>query len=141
MLVLDTNVVSETMRARPEASVLRYLDALPPSQVYLTTITVAEIRYGVARLPKGRRREQLSAAVATLFAEDFRGRVLPFDIGAADEYGAICAAREATGRPISTADAMIAAICRLHDATLVTRNTADFTGLGLSLFDPWGSDG
>ena len=88
-------------------------------------------------LPAGRRKNELSEAVHALITADFRGRVEPFDVLAADQYADVVADRERIGRPISTSDAQIAAICRVLAATLATRNTSDFTGTGVNLFDPW----
>lgn len=102
-----------------------------------TAITAAELLYGVARLPDGRRKTELTAAVHGLLENDFSDRVLPFDDRAAMRYAVIVCGREALGRPIGIADAQIAAICRAIDATLVTRNTDDFTETGIELINPW----
>ncbi len=137
MIILDTNVISELTRAVPEARVISWLDSLPAEETAITAITAAELRYGVRRLPAGRRKNELSEAVHALITADFRGRVEPFDVLAADQYADVVADRERIGRPISTSDAQIAAICRVLAATLATRNTSDFTGTGVNLFDPW----
>lgn len=137
MIILDTNVISELTRAVPEPGVISWLDSLPAEETSITAITAAELRYGVCRLPDGRRRNELSEAVHALISADFRGRVEPFDVLAADQYAVVVAERERTGRPISTADAQIAAICRTLDATLATRNTSDFAHTGVNLIDPW----
>lgn len=137
MIVLDTNVVSEVIGARPDARVVEWLDAQTAGGVYLTAVTVGELAYGVARLPQGRRRDRIADAVDDLVGRYFRGRVLGYDVAAARHYGALCAAREAIGRPISVADAQIAAICLAHRAALATRNTKDFWDLGIELVDPW----
>ena len=134
MIILDTNVISELTRAVPEARVISWLDSLSAEE---TAITAAELRYGVRRLPAGRRKNELSEAVHALITADFRGRVEPFDVLAADHYANVVAERERTGRPISTPDAQIAAICRVLAATLATRNTSDFTNTGVNLIDPW----
>ncbi len=136
-MILDTNVVSELMRTAPHASVQSWVDSLPASELHLTAITAAELSYGVARLPKGRRRFQLAEAIRTLLDAEFAGRVLAFDVVAAGHYGDIAARRTAAGRPTSAADAQIAAICRSYDAGLATRNTSGFTGTGIDLIDPW----
>jgi predicted nucleic acid-binding protein len=135
MIVLDTNVISELMRATPEPRVLRWLDAQPPDAVAVTAITVAEILYGIARLPKGARRTSLESAAGQTFDEDLM--VLPFDDSAAVDYAAIAALQESRGRKIAIADAMIAATCLAAGATLATRNVRDFAGLGLDVVDPW----
>lgn len=137
MIILDTNVVSETMRPEPAAAVVEFLDRLDADDVYLTALSVAEIRFGLLRLPAGQRRDILTHAADALIADEFAGRALPFDVTAAEEYGQLTAQRQASGRPLPVIDAMIASICVIHDATLVTRNTKDFEGLGLSLINPW----
>lgn len=137
MIVLDTNVLSETLRAAPDAQVLAWLEAQPTSALFTTTITRAEILYGVRLLPKGRRRDKLQSVVLAILDEDFSGRTLAFGNSAADGYADIAAERKAKGRPISQSDAMIAAIVRAHGATLATRNTSAFTDCGIDLVDPW----
>lgn len=141
MIILDTNVISELTRFSPEPAVMTWLDSLPAAEVSTTAITVAELLYGVARLPDGRRRAALAEKIDALVNEDFRDRVKPFDGLAAGQYAAVIVGREQKGRPISTADAQIAAICRVHRATLATRNTGDFTDTGIGLINPWGEGG
>ena len=136
MIVLDTNVVSELMRAAPETAVLAWLQATSSTGLYTTAVTVAEIRYGIARLPEGRRRQTLHQAANEIFAA-FPRQVLPFDLAAAAAYADVVASREQDGNPISGFDAQIAAICRSQAATLATRNTEDFTDTGIALIDPW----
>ncbi len=106
-------------------------------ELYLTTITVAEILYGIELLPPGKRREKLSAQADGTFAEDFAERILPFDWNAARMFAKIAAARRAQGRPIAELDAQIAAIASVHGAALATRNTSDFEGCGVRLINPW----
>lgn len=137
MIVLDTNVLSELARPAPNMDVLNWLDSLPADQVTTTAVTAAELLYGVARLPDGRRKRELAEAVRALLNDDFRGRVQSFDARCAEQYAAVVTDRERLGRPISVADAQIAAICRAHYATLVTRNIGDFRGTGIELMDPW----
>jgi toxin FitB len=137
MIVLDTNVLSETLRPTPSARVLEWMRSEPASALFTTAITEAEMLYGIALLPEGRRRGSLEAIVELIFTEDLAGRVLPFDSAAAREFADIAAGRRRTGQPISDADARIAAIARSRGAALATRNIADFTGCGLSLIDPW----
>jgi predicted nucleic acid-binding protein len=105
--------------------------------VFTTTITQAEVLYGIETLPAGRRRIRLLAAVEKMFAGEFEGRILPFDEDAARAYAGIVAARDAAARPISQVDAMIAAIARSHRAAVATRNTADFEHCGISVVNPW----
>lgn len=137
MIILDTNVISELTRPVPDSGVIAWVDSQPTEETAVTAITVAELRYGVRRLPDGRRKTELSEAVSALVDTDFRGRVEAFDVLAAEQYADVVTTRERAGRPISTSDAQIAAICRVLNATLATRNTADFTGTGVGLINPW----
>lgn len=137
MIVLDTNVISEMLRPAPDARVSAWLAAQHGPEVYLTAICEAELKYGVAVLPEGRRRDALTNAVEAILAQEFAGRILAFDSAAAAAYAQIAAARRASGRPVSQFDAQIAAIARTHRAMLATRNTADFEGCGVELVDPW----
>ena len=138
MIVLDTNIVSVFAQPRAlwPASLAAWLADQRRGNLYLTTVTRAEIAYGVAVLPDGQRKRDLAARVAQLLA-DLEPCTLPFDVPAADVYGDIAARRRAAGRPISTADAQIAAVAAVHDATVATRNTKDFDGLGLVLVNPY----
>jgi hypothetical protein len=136
MIVLDTNVVSELMRAEPARAVLTWLQQNSGDGIYTTTVTVAEIRYGIARLPEGQRRESLHQAANEIFAA-FPRQVLPFDLAAANAYADVVTVRESLGNPIDGFDAQIAAICRSQAAALATRNTKDFTNTGISVVDPW----
>jgi predicted nucleic acid-binding protein len=136
MIVLDTNVVSELMHAMPEPAVLSWLRQTSTAGLYTTAVTVAEVRYGIARLPEGLRRKTLHQAADEIFAA-FSRQVLPFDLAAATAYADLVAGREQDGNPISAFDAQIAAICRSQAATLATRNTRDFADVGITLIDPW----
>jgi toxin FitB len=140
VIVLDTNVISELTRPVPEPGVVSWLDSLPAGEVGTTAVTAAELLYGVTRMPDGRRKTELTAAVRGLLGEDFRGRILPFDEHCATRYADIVCGRETLGRPIGVADAQIAAICRTAEATLATRNTDDFSGTGIDLINPWKPD-
>ena len=137
MILLDTNVLSEALKPLPSPIVLRWLAAQEPSSVFTTSVTQAEILYGIETLPPGKRRTRLLAAVEKMFAEEFEGRILPFDEDSARAFAGIVAARDAAGRPISQFDAMIAAIARSHRAAVATRNTADFQHCGIDLINPW----
>ncbi|MBI5131900.1 MAG: type II toxin-antitoxin system VapC family toxin [Rhodopseudomonas palustris] len=137
MIILDTNVISELMRPKPDAVVLAWFGEQPVAGVFTTTLTQAEIFYGLALLPEGRRRDDLTAAARPIFEIDLAGRVLPFDTDAADAYPAIAAGRRHSGHPISQIDAQIAAIARSRGARLATRNTADFADCGITVVDPW----
>ncbi|MCC6470725.1 MAG: type II toxin-antitoxin system VapC family toxin [Alphaproteobacteria bacterium] len=137
MIVLDTNVLSEAMRPKPDASVARWLEAAPPASLFTTAISEAELLYGAGLLAAGRRRQALEQALRQLFASDFAGRVLAFDAAAAQAFAAIAVARRRAGRPIATLDAQIAAIARAHGAAVATRNLADFDGCGVEVINPW----
>lgn len=137
MIVLDANVVSELMRDQPAEAVLEWMDQQVADDLFLTAVTVAELLYGVARLPDGRRKQVLGGQIEEMIVEDFDDRVIAFDEDAAAHYADIAAARERAGHPISTADAQIAATCRSHDASLATRNVDDFSSTGIELINPW----
>jgi predicted nucleic acid-binding protein len=137
MIVLDTNVVSELFRPRPDVGVVAWLAALT-DQVSVTAITAAELQTGVRRLPDGARKATLTRGMAVLLDDHRRrGTILPFDGDAAAHSADISAARERLGRPISSPDAQIAAICRSRSATCATRNVEDFTASGIELINPW----
>ncbi|MBP2310749.1 type II toxin-antitoxin system VapC family toxin [Azospirillum soli] len=137
MVILDTNVLSELMRPAPSAEVLRWVAGRPATGLFTTTITQAEILFGLALLPEGRRRGDLLAVAGQMFAEDFAGRILPFDGAAAEAFAPIAAGRRRAGRPTGTFDAQIAAIARVHGATLATRNVVDFLDCGVTVVNPW----
>ncbi len=137
MIVLDTTVLSELMRSEPAASVFTWVAGQKRAELYTTSVSKAEILYGIAALPEGRRRSALAAAAEAMFAEDFEGRVLPFDEAATVHYAEIVAARRRQGRPIEAFDAQIAATVRVASAALATRDIGDFAGCGLSLINPW----
>ena len=137
MIVWDTNVLSEIMKPVPDPRVLSWADSIPTPQTAVTAITVAEILYGIGRLPDGARRRTLVTAAESIFDEEFRNRILAFDADAAVEYAALVVERELAGLPISMADAQIAAICRTHECTLATRNVRDFEGIGIPIVNPW----
>jgi len=138
VIVLDTNVLSELMKRRPDRAVLRWFAQRSAASLFTTTISEAEIRYGVALLPDGKRKRALAHAVAEMFGQDLRGRTLPFDSPAAASFAVIAVHRRALGRPISQLDAQIAAIARSQRAALATRNLADFQECGVELENPWG---
>jgi hypothetical protein len=137
MFLLDTNIVSEMMRAQPPAAVATWISAQQADLLFTATICQAEILTGIAVLPEGRRRLALEAAAQAMFMEDFTGRVLAFDVEAAVAYAAIFAARRRIGRPTATTDLMIAAIARSQGASVVTRNVSDFEGCGIAVVKPW----
>ncbi|MFL6111637.1 MAG: type II toxin-antitoxin system VapC family toxin [Catenulispora sp.] len=135
MIILDTNVVSELMRAVPDPTVAAWAVNADPDMC-VTALTVAEIRYGIARLPEGQRKHDIMAAANKLLTA-FAQRIVPFDLTAATRYGDLVADREANGRPISVFDAQIAAVCQARSATLATRNAKDFEDTGVTVVDPW----
>jgi hypothetical protein len=139
MIVLDTNVVSETMRRIPNAAAIDWLDAQPRSDLYVCAPVLAEICYGIARLEASQRKRGLLQAYRQIVAEKFEGRILPFDTQAAEVYGELVAKLESDGRTIDVIDAMIAAIALSNAATLATRNLAHFAHTGLTLVDPFGA--
>ena len=137
MILLDTNVLSELMRPAPEPAVARWVGAQPSATLFLCAVTEAELRFGLALLRDGKRRDRLAQAVEGMLTEDFVGRILPFDSPAASAYARIAADRRAAGRPISQFDAQIASIARSRNAVLATRNLGDFEGCGVNVIDPW----
>lgn len=137
MIVLDTNVISELMRIRPEPTILAWVDGLDLDAVVITAMNEAEILHGLSRLPDGRRKQELQQGWDGLMAEMFTGRVLPFTSEAAHWYAELLRRRERMGRPMATADAVIAAIALAHGAALATRDVADFSDIGLELINPW----
>jgi predicted nucleic acid-binding protein len=137
MILLDTNIVSELMKPRPNHAVEAWLAKHPLTSFFLSSPSEAELRYGLAILPAGRRRGNLEAALEAMLVEAFADRILPFDSVAAISYAEIAASRRNAGRPISQFDAQIAAIAKSRGASLATRNIADFTGCRVDLIDPW----
>ena len=136
MIVLDTNVLSELMRPRPARAVENWIAAQPSASLFTTAITQAEVLYGLALLPAGRRRSGLVAAAEAIFEVDLARHVLPFDSAAAREFAAIAASCRQTGRAMAQADAQIAAIAGSRGAALATRNVADFESCGIRVIDP-----
>lgn len=136
MIVVDTNVTSELMRPAPSPIVEAWVRRHSASELYTTSITLAEIRYGIERLPAGSRKNQLSATAAEVFSA-FADHVLPFDAEAAAVYAVIVSRRERAGTPIVGFDAQISSICRTRHATLATRNVKDFDNTGIEVIDPW----
>ncbi len=137
MILLDTNILSELMRPAPEKGVEQWLADQPDASVFISAITEAELRYGVALLPAGKRRSALATVIEDMLGEDFIGRILPFDSAAAVAFAEIAANRRQAGRPIAQADAQIAAIAWSRGAVLATRNELDFAECGLKLINPW----
>ena len=136
-VLLDTNVLSELLRADPDPAVLSWFARQNPESLFASSVTQAEMLLGTRLLPAGRRRSALQAAMQAMFANDFAGRILSFDSGAAQAYAEVVHARRASGRPISQFDAQIAAIAVHHGARVATRNRRDFEGCGIEVVDPW----
>jgi predicted nucleic acid-binding protein len=139
MIVLDTNVLSELMKAAPYVRVTEWVAKQTAAELCTTAITEAEIFFGIELVAKGKRREGLLAAAEAMFAEDFGGRILGFESDAARAFSKIAAQRRSLGRPISHANAQIAAIAQVRRAALATRNVTDFEGCGIDVVDPWNS--
>lgn len=137
MIVLDTNVLSELMRPRPSAQVVAWVALQPAGELFTTSITEAEIFYGIELLAKGKRRDSLLAAAEGMFTEDFAGRILGFESEAARHFAVIAARRRALGKPIRQANAQIAATTQAHGARLATGNGPDFADCGIVVIDPW----
>jgi toxin FitB len=137
LIVLDTNVLSEMMRLEPDPTVVAWFSAQPSTGLFTTTITQAEILYGIELLAPVGRRSRLANVAREMFATDFAGRIFSFDQPAAQAYAEIAATRRRAGRPIAQPDAQIAAIARSRDADVATRDIADFEGCNISLIDPW----
>jgi len=137
MIILDTNVVSETSQALPSPRVLNWLAAQDAGELYTTTATEAELQYGLALMPRGKRRDQLEAAYARFLDVSLKGRILPFDRVAAREFGLITAARRKAGRAIKVFDSQIAAIATVHGAAVATRDVGDFEHSGIRIINPW----
>jgi len=137
MIIIDTNVVSELMRAKPDPAVLAWFAGHAADTLFLTAVSEAELRIGAAVLPAGQRRDRLVGAINAMIDQDFAGRILPFDSPAAHCYAEIAAARRGGGKPIMDADCQIAAIARACGAAIATRNVKDFEGCGIDVINPW----
>ena len=137
MIILDTNVVSELMLPIPSSHVADWVAGQATASLYLSTVSEAELRFGVEILPTGERRNRLLRQVDGMLREDFAGRILPFDSAAAQAYAVIAAARRAAGHPVNHADCQIAAIARCRRASVATRDVHDFEGTGIEVINPW----
>ena len=135
--LLDTNVVSEWTKPRPNVGVIEWLAQVDEDEVFLSVVTFAELRHGIERLPAGRRRRHLDAWLRSELAQRFEGRIALVDGAIADEWGRLVARHEARGRPIQAMDGLIAATAQVHGLTLVTRNPADFQLSVKSVLNPW----
>lgn len=137
MFLLDTNIISELLRPSPDPAVETWVDDRRATDLYFSAIGEAELHYGVAVLPAGRRRPALASAIEAILREDFTDRILPFDREAARDYADIAAMRRAAGRTVLPADSQIAAIARSRGMAIATRNVRDFENIGIEVIDPW----
>jgi toxin FitB len=141
MIIIDTNVISELMRAAPEPAVLEWFRARSLAELATTAINLAEIRHGLARLPFGRRRQELETTFHSLASRGFGDRVFDFDAAAAEVFGDVVVARERAGRRLEGFDGLIAAIANSRGLPVATRNVADFADCGLTVICPWQDTG
>lgn len=137
MIILDTNIVSEGLRPRPDPNVVAWIDDQPPELLFLCTPVLAELWFGVEKLPEGRYRRGLAAAIDRFETSLFQGRILTVDTAAARVYGRVFARRRATGRPIGQMDALIAAIALANGAVIATRDRRGFEDVGLEIINPF----
>jgi predicted nucleic acid-binding protein len=137
MIILDTNIISELMKQSPSSFVSDWIDKQEVSLLFVSSITIAELSYGICVLPEGARKNHLNNAFNTMIKEAFKHRVLFFNEAAAYYYGKLMAHRKNLGRPLSILDGQIAAITVQQGASLATRNTKDFSGCGLDLINPF----
>jgi predicted nucleic acid-binding protein len=137
VIIVDTNLISEFTRMRPSGAVMQWLRFQDARELFVTSVSEAEMFLGAMLLPRSKRRDDIIEEVQAIFDRNFRDRILPFNSPAARAYAAITAERRRLGRPISTADAQIAAIARSRGATLATRNVRDFEYCGIAIVDPW----
>lgn len=135
--LLDTNVVSEIRRPQPEAKVLAWLNSIDPELLYLSVMTLGEIRTGIDRMPEGKQRTFLNNWFIAELRPWLDGRILPVTDVIAERWGSLDAHQRLQGRPLNTADGLIAATAAVHGLTMVTRNFQDFSGLGVVLLNPW----
>ncbi len=137
MTIVDTNVISELMRPEPDVRVATWTRLQPYGELFTTSVSEGELRYGIAILPAGRRRRHLASMADEFFRATFTGRILAFDRAAAAAFSEIGARRREAGNPIGSLDCQIAAIAKTHGAALATRDTEDFRECGVSVIDPW----
>src|SRR5574344_507327 len=137
MILLDTNVISEPQRLEPNACVLDWMDAQALETLYLSTITVAELRAGVALMPAGKRRDSLHENLEKRLLPLFANRVLPFDMACTKSYAELLATSRAAGLSVATADAFIAAIALANGFAVATRDTTPFEAAGVNVINPW----
>ncbi|MDZ4145316.1 MAG: type II toxin-antitoxin system VapC family toxin [Burkholderiales bacterium] len=139
MILLDTNVISETQRQEPNARVLDWMDAQALETLYLSVITVAELRAGIALMPVGKRRDGLHENLENRLLPMFANRVLSFDMACTKAYAELLAKSRAVGLAVETADAFIAAVALANGFAVATRDTSPFEAAGLNVINPWGA--
>lgn len=137
MILLDTNVVSAVMQNRPDPGVVGWLDQQPPDQIWLPSVVVFELRYGLEILPAGARRRRLEEGLEVLLVELVQGRIALLDASAAREAARLAARRKTLGTPVDLRDTLIAGIALAHHASLATRNLRHFQDLGLATINPF----
>ncbi len=137
MIVVDTNVVSEAMKAEPEPAVIAWLNGQRSRSLYSTAINVSELRFGIERLPEGARKAALRSIYEFTVGRLFGPRILSFDPAAAEEAARIAARAEAAGRTLGIADGQIAAIAKVHGFAVATRDVQPFYRAGIDVLDPW----
>lgn len=135
--LLDTNVVSEWVKPRPDPGMASWLASIDEDRVFLSVITLTELRQGIERMAPGRRRERLNDWLDDELPDRFVGRILPTDVDVAHEWGRINAASKSSGHSIPLMDACIAATAKVHQLSLVTRNVTDFSTVDIDLVNPW----
>lgn len=139
-VLLDTNVLSERARPRPDPALVRWVDGLDEDRAFVSVISLAEIRRGIERLPADNRRKYLTEWLDKELVTRFAGRILAVDLQVADAWGALVAAGDRTGNPVPIMDGFLAATATVHSLTVATRNVRDFARLGMPLVDPWSED-
>ncbi len=136
MILLDTNVISEAMKPEPQPAIRDWLDQQAVETLFLASVTIAELMFGIGALPKGKRKDKLTATLDGVL-ELFDDRIMPFDTNAARRYGDLAVKARAAGKGFPTPDGYIAAIAASHDFVVATRDTSPFTAAGLTVIDPW----
>lgn len=137
MIILDTNIISEMMKQTPSYKVIKWIDRQDSIELYITTVTIAEISYGINALPNGKRRQLIEDAFNKLLNAAFKHRILSFDEISAHQYGKLMGHRKESGKPLSILDGQIAAIAFTQTKTIATRNTRDFVDCGVELINPF----
>jgi predicted nucleic acid-binding protein len=137
MILVDTNVISEPLRKAPDPHVVDWIDTQPLEILHLSAITVAELRFGAASLPAGKRRDRLRRSIETQVLPLFAGRILPFDLAASQSYADLMCKARAAGLAVGIADGYIAAIAAANGMTVASRDTAAFEATGVAVVNPW----